>query len=467
MTTTADRPRAGLLPLYLALYDEILPEVREAFHPLLEELSDQLQQRGIDLVLSDVCRVSEDFSAAINHLQQQKVDCLLTLHLAYSPSLESIDGLCRTSLPVVMLDVTMDADFGRDVSPERIMYNHGIHGVQDLANLLVRRGRPFEIVAGHAASRTVLDRAADLVRAARAAACFRGLRAARIGEAFAGMGDFAVEPQVLSQRFGIKVDALSLDELTAATAMVDEHRIESELSADWERFDCRVPDDVHRRSVRLGLGVRDLLSSGGYGAFSANFQVFDTPDEPLCTVPFLEISKAMARGTGYGGEGDVLTASLVAALLGAWPETTFTEIFCPDWTGGSLFLSHMGEVNPAVLEGRPVVLEKDYPFSRAQNPAMVTGPWKTGPATLVNLAPGPDNSFRLIVARLEVLPDGTHPDIAATIRAWARPACDLPEFLERYSLTGGTHHSALVRGNHTESMLAFGRMLDVPVTVID
>ena len=53
------------------------------------------------------------------------------------------------------------------------------------------------------------------------------------------------------------------------------------------------------------------------------------------TMPFLEISKAMSRGIGYAGEGDLLTAALVGALLAAWPRTTFTEIFCADWKGGS------------------------------------------------------------------------------------------------------------------------------------
>jgi len=459
-------PRAGLLPMYVALYDEVRPEARAQFQPLLEGVCGRLEQRGLAVTCADVCRLADEFAAAVDRFEQEGVDCIVTLHLAYSPSLESADALCRTPLPLVMLDATMDAAFGRDVDPARIMYNHGIHGVQDLASVLVRRGRAFEIVAGHAEDDALLDRAADLVRAAGASRRLRGLRAVRIGKAFAGMGDFSVPPELLARRFDITVETRRVDELAAITAKVTDDRIEAELAADRERFDCQAPAEVHRRSVRLGLGVRDLLAGGNFSAFSANFQAFDTPDEPICTVPFLEICKAMARGVGYGGEGDVLTASLLAGLLAAWPQTTFTEMFCPDWAGGALFLSHMGEVNPAVLDGRPVVREKDYSFSAAQNPAFVTGPWKTGPATLVNLAPGPAESFRLIVAPLEVLRDGTHPDMARAIRAWARPALPLAPFLEAYSRLGGTHHCALARGDHAEAMEAIGRFLGIETTTI-
>src|SRR5690606_33566174 len=106
------------------------------------------------------------------------------------------------------------------------------------------------------------------------------------------------------------------------------------------------PEDVHRRSVRSGLALRKCLADGNYTAFSMNFLEFQSADGPMDTVPFLEISKAMARGYGYAGEGDVLTASLMGALNKAFGKTTFTEIFCPDWEGDALFLSHMGEVNP-------------------------------------------------------------------------------------------------------------------------
>jgi L-arabinose isomerase len=79
----------------------------------------------------------------------------------------------------------------------------------------------------------------------------------------------------------------------------------------------------------------------------------------------------------------------------------------------------------------------------------------------VNLAPGPNDSFRLITAPVEVLADGTHPDLNRWVRGWIRPALPLARFLEEFSHLGGTHHSALVFGDHVEALAAFSALLKI------
>lgn len=460
------KPNAGLLPLYIALYDEISPDTRADFETFLDDVAAAFEKRGITIARVPICCVATEFEDAVAELEKQDVDCILTLHLAYSPSLESIDSFTRTSLPIVILDTTMDADFGRDVSVDRIMYNHGIHGVMDFASMLRRRGREFEIVAGHWRDPGLLDGAADLVRSAYASRAFGSTRALRVGEAFVGMGDFSVEEDILSSRLGITVNQVSMDELDRSVSGVADTDIEKEIASDRQQFSCDLGDEVHARSVRVGLGLRNLLEAGPYDAFSVNFQVFDSTGRPANTMPFLEISKAMARGIGYGGEGDVLTASLVGALCRAFGAVTFTEIFCPDWSGNTLFLSHMGEISPAVAGDKPRISERPFPFGGGLDPAVLTCAVKTGPATFVNLAPGPDNTFSLIIAPLEVMEDTTNEEMKNTVRAWVRPSCAVERFLEEYSRFGGTHHSALVLGDRTRALKAFATFAGLTARII-
>jgi L-arabinose isomerase len=464
----SDKPRAGLLPLYLKLYDDASPGARPEVEMFRHQIADELGKQGVEVVEAPVARVRAEFEAAVRQLEAEDVDVVVTLHLAYSPSLESVDALCGTSLPLLCLDTTPDAAFGPEVDPARIMFNHGIHGVQDLTSMLRRRGRQYEIVAGHPTESNVLARAAGIARAAHAARQLRRTTALRIGPRFEGMGDFDVSADVMRTKLGISTRRIDVADLATYAKDVKDAEIDVEQALDRERFEVVADDETHRRSLRVGLGLRKLLEREQADAFSVNFLAFQDADGPACTVPFLEIAKAMSRGIGYAGEGDLLTASLVAALLSVFPETTFTEIFCPDWRGGTVFLSHMGEINPAVAAGTPRLARRPFPFTPAQEPALLACAPRPGPAVFVDLTPGPDDSFRLIVAPVEVMADSDREDFKDKVRGWIRPKSKTTaEFLEAYSRLGGTHHSALVLGEHAETIAAFARFAGLECRVIE
>ena len=458
--SSAKTIKAGMLPFYLKLYDDTLPDLRDGFNGFMQRISEALETRGVTVQRAPICRVAGEFKEAVSRFEQEGVDCIVTLHLAYSPSLESIDAFCASKLPIVILDLTMDESFGTSVEPARLMYNHGVHGVMDFASMLRRRRRAFDIVAGHGADPETLDRAVELIRGAAAAQALQKSHVLRVGKAFPGMGDFSVDEAVLAERLGIHVRQLDLAALDAAVETVLDAAVEKEVAEDRERFVCDIEVADHARSVRVGLGLRHLLAEGGYTACSVNFQGFDRADRPADTMPFLEISKAMGRGMGYAGEGDVLCAALVGALGQAFAAVTFTEVFCADWKGGTLFLSHMGEISSSVAGETPRVISKPFFIGGSLDPAVLTCPVKPGAAVFVNLVPGPEDSFSLIVAPVEVLREGDelHPAMRDVIRIWIRPQLAVGAFLEAYSRAGGTHHSALVLGDHTEAICAFGRM---------
>lgn len=460
-------PSVGLLPLYLKLYDDTMPELSAQFAPFLEGVESSLRAASIRVERAAPCRVRDEVASAVRAFENAGVDLLLTLHLAYSPSLESADVLRDTPLPLLLVDTTMDATFTPRTDPMRLMFNHGIHGVQDLASVLRRMGRPYEVVAGHVGDTALFEAIAQHARAAAAARRLSNTRALRIGPTFVGMGDFAAPDRVLEERLGIRVRQIELQPLIEATRGVSEQDVNDEMRLDRERYRVTAPDEVHRRSVRVGLGLRRYLDQHGITAFSANFLVFNRVEGPVDTVPFLEASKAMARGIGYAGEGDVLTAALVGALQSCIGPTTFTEMFCPDWRHGTVFISHMGEVNPKTAAATPVLCEKDFPWTGTRNPAILACAAAPGPAVIVNLAPAPHDTFRLIIAPVDVEQEPEDTAFSAWVRGWLRPRAALERFLESYSRAGGTHHIALTLGVSVEALEQFARYAGIECVRVD
>jgi L-arabinose isomerase len=481
-----DQPKVGLIPLYLALYDEVRPETRPDVEAFAERVAQRLGEGGLEVEAAPVCCVRAEVEQAVADLTAAGVDLLATVHLAYSPSLESVDALTESDLPLLLLDTTPAARFDETATSADMMLNHGIHGVQDLACMLRRRGRDYALAVGHVDSDQFLDEAVGFARAAVAAARLREMTVLVFGDEFIGMGDFAVEPKVLARELGIKVRRMPVSEIAAAMADIDEHEVESEMAADRARFDCSdLPEEVLRTSNHVGLAVRRLVRDAGAGAFSFNFASF-TPEAGASTVPFLEASKAMAQGVGYAGEADAMTAGFVGALLRGIGDGTFTEMFCPDWEGGSIFMSHMGECNVALAEGQVRLVEKDYSFGEVSNPAVAVFAMRRGPATLVNLAPGPDDSFDIIAARVEVIDRGPVEGFPEVPHYWIRPTdgnresgignrerttaddndSELSAFLGRYSEAGGTHHSALLMGDQIESLRQMAGLIGAGFAVV-
>ena len=433
----------GLLPLYVALYDEAVPELRPHVEAHCEDVRTALEGAGLTVVAAPICRVAAEFEQAVADFEQAGVDAILTVHLAYSPSLEAENALSRTELPLIMLDTTPSETFDEDTDPGELMFNHGIHGVQDLCNRLVRRGKRFDIHAGHLTGSDVLARVRHSVEAAAIVRALRSARVGLVGEVFDGMGDFRVDFDDLRTDLGPTV--VRADAGLPMASEIPQSDVESELAGDRERFDAD-PEawEAHRDSVRAGLALRSWVAENELTALTVNF-LAAAPSHPMLPVmPFVECSTLMARGIGYAGEGDVLTAALVSALMRVFPDTTFTEMFCPDWRGDAVFLSHMGEVNYRVTEGRPVLRRLPFPYTDAADPSVAYATLRGGRATMVNLAPFGAGRYRLTLAPGEMRVVRKPNRLASLMNGWFRPERGLVPFLEEFSRGGGTHHSALV-----------------------
>ena len=460
-----EKVKVGFLPLYLKLYDDRAARVRPAIEEYRDDLVAALEKTGVELVKADICRIAPEFEAAVATFEREGVDAIVTVHLAYSPSLECIDALAATKLPIIIMDTTRDYSFGFDVVAGGVMPNHGIHGVQDMCNLLRRRGKDYSLFVGHFTESNVDDRVADAARAIKAAKCLYGMKVGQIGGSFAGMGDFLASETAMS-RLGIKTVECDGDELAALRDSVTEDEIRAEYENDSaDNGASAVTFEEYAYAERIGLAVRKWIEKNGLGAFTMTFLSagkvggFDT-------MPFSESSKAMARGTGYAGEGDVLTAALVGALSTTFDKVNFTETFCPDWKGQAIYMSHMGESNLKLLENRKTVI-KPFPYADGPDPTCILGHMVAGKACLFNILPNADDWFDVVICEGEMLklPEAIE-NLPTSMNGWFKPNMPVASFLEKYSELGGTHHSALVYGADAKSLALFAKTLGMKYTII-
>lgn len=461
--------KIGFLPFYIKLYDDTGngAAARPRLWQFYLSLCERFEKLGFEVVrTNDLCRIEPEFRAAVDSFEAAEADCIVTWHAAYSPSLECVRVLTGTRLPIVVLDTTETYDFSPEQNPAEISCCHGIHGVMDMCSLLRRYGKKYAIAAGHFEHSDVIERAAGYVRATAAAAGLNGSRVGSIGGSFDGMGDFLVSDEEMLSRFGVTVVYPTKPELEGLLASVSDDEARREMAVDREScYEIEpVNEEIHLRTARNSLAVRHWLEESHIDAFTANFREI-CPGTGLQIMPFMEACKALSRGVGYAGEGDVLTASLVGALLKGFPHrVSFIEIFCPDWKGDRLLLSHMGEYNPDLICRKAGMKEINFIFGEAENPVVSYGCYRGGDAVFVNLYRAADD-FRMLISPVE-MESVEHDNFEPRVRGWMKPHMPVPSFLETISRAGVTHHSALVYDAKPEEIGYFADLLGINYKIV-
>ena len=312
--------KVGFLPLYVKLYDDVVPGLRPRLEAFYETMAKKLEEQGMDVVRAPFCRLEGEFLKTVADFEEAGAQCIVTLHMAYSPSLECVKALTETTLPIVIMDTTETYGFDPMVDPDELMYNHGIHGVMDMCNLLLRNSKQYAIAAGHYLHSDVVERTCGYVRAAVAAHAVNGIKVGTYGGEFAGMGDFQAGKRELKEWFGIDLVEADDEEIKAIRATITDADVDAEIAfddANYERAEV-LNETNYRENTKDCLTIRKWIDKHGLNAFSMNFLKF-TAESGLKSVPFLEACKAMTRGIGYAGEGDALDAAIMGAIYSWYP----------------------------------------------------------------------------------------------------------------------------------------------------
>lgn len=461
--------KVGFLPLYIKLYDDFIgPDYRVPMVNYMNMCIGMLEAQGLEVVQADqVCRIKPEFDAAAEKFNEADVDAVITMHLAYSPSLESIEALLKLDAPIIVFDSTPHYELIKAAGySHRIGPNHGIHGVQDMCNLLKRNKKPYYICAGHALHSEVISELVGMCRAAGAKKAYQTMKVGAVGGSFPGMGDFQIPDERYKEEIGAEVVYMTPEVVAEYLDKVTDDEIEKELELDAARYNVEATfKEEYRLATKSGLAVRKWMKEKELGAVTINFLKLD--ESGLPKMPFPECCKVLSRGEGYAGEGDVLTAGLVGALASVYPEVTFTEMFCPDWEQDVVLMSHMGESNPCLAQWKPTISNCHFSYNSCGNTVGMYSRARAGDVIIVNLAPMGEG-FNLVLCPGKMLNVGPERNIyRLSTQGWFKPSNPLPKFLKEYSLAGGTHHSAMVYDVDIEELKAFGEMMGFNVMVVE
>jgi len=472
--TQTKKARVGLLGLMFQLYDRY-PELKPEMAKFAEELV-RVMSPFADVSFPGVCNTRAQVNEAVARFESEEADLLMVVLLTYAPSHIALPALCGTSLPILIFNTQREFAITADTDAGVTLRNHGMHGVQDLANVLLRSGRGFHILTGHYKDKKTLTELQAWCEAARVAKFMHNVRIGLLGYPMEQMGDFAVDETAFLAQIGAEVQRIPMKLVAERAADAPDTKIAGLMKQDRETFevDPDISREEHEAGSRLEWALRSIVQERGMHGFAAHFTAV-AEDGRLDTLPFLAASKLLGEGYGYGGEGDVTCAAAVTMMrelargMGDFPhEANFTEMFTMDFDGNSALMSHMGEGNwKLARKDRPVRLVGDKLgiADLRVSPVLLNFSLEPGEVTLVSLTTLAGGRFKFIVAEGRVL---DFPPIPAITRPHYKfsPDGDLCEFLTRFSMEGGSHHQALAYGRLAGAIEKIGKLLGIECSII-
>ena len=428
-----------------------------------------------------VCKPPMTTPEAIYDLCQQAnttANCigLITWMHTFSPAKMWIAGLQALQKPFAHLHTQYNRDLPwSTIDMDFMNLNQSAHGDREFGFGATRMRLNRKVVVGFWQDEDVLDELGVWARAACAWHDAQQLKVARFGD---NMRDVAVTEgdKVEAQlRLRYSVRGYGIGDLVQQVQQVGDEETRN-LAAEYEEVyavaePLRAGGSRHsslREAARIELGLRHFLEDGGFKAFTDTFEDLHGLEQ----LPGIAVQRLMADGYGFGAEGDWKTAALVRAMkvmsAGLEGGTSFMEDYTYHLHNGNrkVLGAHMLEVCPSIAKEKPTVEIHPLSIGGKSDPVRLvfsTGPGPAVNASIIDLG----DRFRMIVNRVEVVPEQEPLSRLPVARAVWSPYPDLKTATTAWILAGGAHHTGFSKALTPQHLQDFTEMAGMEFLLVD
>jgi L-arabinose isomerase len=333
-----------------------------------------------------------------------------------------------------------------------------------LTSLLVRAGRPFEIVLGRIDDAATLARVGDALAVAASARRLGRARIGRVGAPLAGYDCVDTDAELLRAATGIELVAIAPGELTELYASVEEERVRALEAETRGAYDVEIEGEGFVRSLRAACALDDLVARHRLDAGAMNCHVPEIRfGDVIGITPCFALGRSTTAGVPWTCVGDVLTAvaMLAGKLLGGAAQ--YHELEAVEYATGELVLASSGEFDLGLAPGqRPRLIANGWFAADACQGACACFAAEAGPATLIGFAQVGE-AYRLIAA------EGALSGRAFPATGTANGGFAFTRGLDGWTdwcRAGANHHSSATPGAYGPRLAALARFLGIEAVIV-
>lgn len=424
-----------------------------------------------EVTFQPVVRNSSEALAICTKASADK-DCIgiiMWMH-TFSPAKMWIGALKALSKPMLHLHTQYNERLPYDsIDMDFMNLNQSAHGDREFGFICTRLGIKREVVSGYYKHTDVLCKIRRFAQAASVADFGKGMRVAMFGN---NMRDVAVTDgdRVESEiKYGWNVNYYGIGDLCDIIADITDEEIDAKMTEYTAKYTMNTDNiSAVREQAKYDAALEKFLARENISAFTDTFQDL----HGLAQLPGLAVQNIMAKGIGFGPEGDYKTAALAAVLCkmaeGRPGATGFLEDYTYDLPNGSEteLASHMLEVSPAFAAEQPKIEVHPLGIGGKSDPARLVFEGITGEGIAVSMIDMGDR-FRLVCAEITLVKQPEPMPKLPVARVMWRLKPDFATGSAAWIYAGGAHHAVVSTALTADDIRLFAKMTDTELVIIN
>jgi L-arabinose isomerase len=288
-----------------------------------------------------------------------------------------------------------------------------------------------------------------------------------MGHYYSGMLDIYTDLTRVSAIFGLHVEMLEVDELSALRAEVDDSAAQDRVALFHREFavqpDCPEPELLRAARTSVALDrlaeTHDLQAMAYYYEGSGNEANEDTMSSVI-----LGNSLLTAHHIPVAGEYEVKNAIAMKIMDSLGAGGSFTEYYAVDFAADEVLMGHDGPGHAGIAGGPVKVRPLGVYHGKVGQGLSVEMSVKHGPVTLLSVVEDRDHGFKLLIAEGESVP-GPILEIGNTNSRYRFPI-GARAFIEQWNSHAPAHHCAIGTGHRSSELKKIAKLLRIPVAQV-
>lgn len=394
----------------------------------------------------------------------EKCAGVITWMHTFSPSKMWINGLKSFTKPYLHFHTQFNRTIPwNEIDMDFMNLNQSAHGDREHGFIVSRLRKNRKVVVGYWEDDEPRKKIAGWMRSAVGYMISQNFKMLRLGDNMRQVAVTEGDKVEAEIKLGWDIEYRGIGDLVEVMNAVTDSEVDKKMDEYLIKYDMDTDNvEAVRYQAKTEVALEKIFAENNYSAFTTNFEDLHGMEQ----LPGLAAQNLMAKGYGFGGEGDwkvaAMTAIMKAMSEGLEGGTAFMEDYTYHFEKGNEHIlgAHMLEVCPSVSSTKPKIQVHELGIGGKSAPARLVFDSAKGDAIVVSLI-DMGGRLRLIINDVKACsPLQKMPNLPVAGVMWV-PLPNLQTSAEAWILSGGAHHSVLSYALTAENMRDWAAMMDI------